>query len=119
VSTADERVGTVEFNHPRLFDLDPVGEVMVAPGDYPIYRTVVGAYYWVLTGQPSRHVHKSTRVSDGLFAIRHYDDVDHGAVPVVFQSLLMRDSHIRAEIANPTCRDDGTPYYTISLEVPV
>lgn len=115
----DEHVGTATFNVPRLFDIDPVGEVMVGAGDYPIYRTPGGDYYWVMVGQPNRHIHETSHHGGGLFTLNHRDEVDHDAPPVVFQSLLLRPAHIRAEIANPTRRVDGTPYYAINLEVPV
>lgn len=86
-----EQIGTVRITRTRLYKLDPWtprmdngAEVIVEPGDYPVYRDGL-SHYWRMTGVIN---HASFRMGDGLFVLH---EGPGNAVPsdddVVFYSL--------------------------------
>jgi hypothetical protein len=78
-----EQIGTVTVTRDRVYNLDPqtpdhvVGtQVIVGPGQYPLYRDGL-SIYWRMTGILN---HAHYRMGDGLFAmnsgdVRSEDDV--------------------------------------------
>jgi len=75
----DERVqiGTVEITRPRVYPIDPLArhdglgtEVLVQPGEYPVFCRGGMTYYWQMAGTING---RSERLGDGMFIMRGGD----------------------------------------------
>ena len=76
---SEERVqiGTVEITRVRVYPLDPQArdeilrtEVVVQPGEYPVFCRGGMTYYWQMTGTING---RSERLGDGMFTMHSGD----------------------------------------------
>lgn len=74
---AREQIGTVQITRTRIYRLDPWqpedmpgADVVVEPGEYPVYRDGL-SHYWRMTGVLN---HRHYRMGDGMFAINQGDE---------------------------------------------
>ena len=65
------QIGTVEITRPRVYPIDPLArgeitrtEVVVQPGEYPVFCRRGMTYYWQMTGTING---RSERLGDGMF----------------------------------------------------
>lgn len=58
----DNQVGLVELLANRIYEDENGQDVLVAPGNYPVFRDSAGSVYWVMTGRPSFPVSRRRRM---------------------------------------------------------
>jgi hypothetical protein len=76
-TTGRQQIGTVRITRTRSYPLDPSApdhllraEVLVEPGEYPVYQDGL-SHYWRMTGVIN---HRHYRMGDGMFAMNPGDE---------------------------------------------
>jgi len=105
------QVGTVEILADRIYPLDPYDtspsrtEVMVTPGQYPVYRGGDGVF-WVMIGRLNTFKPIVVQVTDSISVISG-DDQPKGP-PVTFPSRTFTDTEFQDLLTQPGCTE-GDP----------
>jgi hypothetical protein len=115
-TTGRQQIGTVRITRTRSYPLDPSApdhlpraEVLVEPGEYPVYQDGL-SHYWRMTGVIN---HRHYRLGDGMFAINQGGDV-RSEDDVVFYSGRLGPDEFAGLMADFAAMREPALVFTVS-----